>query len=374
MSDINIVGGNTGTITDESEYNSTWATEMQNYTRALEASTNTSWLTQMTIAALQAGVQATLLDKQIEHGQELADQRICFLDNAIKQLCNCYNGIIAKVKDIADEIPEPAMYQPVQPAGEQLETIRSNWEAVPYIDEFMKDVNRKHREADMLRMVAFNPKYYQMNENTWCSIDSLIKGEVEDGTVITILNDRAKTDLLTGRLGNNCRATWRALQVEKENAKARGRAEQRAERASQNQDISSVARQGDLRSMQLTPIEMISVAIQQGQLVQNSSQNAFNACAKKDPYLAQEMQLKLSECLAKMQLEMGKANLVNTFIPNYNSIFGTQVNDAINGLSAGTNNTLTGVFNTPVQSPISTTPVTTPVSTPFYTPDPNSSK
>ena len=289
----------------------------------------------MAIASLQASVQAALLDAQIDRGQELADQRLCFLDNAIAQICNCYNDILARVQDISDEIPEVAMYQPVQPAGEQLEAVRMNWEATPYIDEFIKDVNRKHQEADFLRQVAFNPKYYQMNKDTWCSIHSLIKGELEDDQMINIVGDRAKTDLLIGRLGNNCRATWRALQVEKQNVKARGRLEQRQERSSFNQDVSPIARMGDIRTMQLTPIELIGVGVQQGQLVQNSLQNAYNACAMKDPYLAQEMQLKLSECLSKMQLQMGKANLIDTFIPNYNSIFGAQVNDAFNGLSRG---------------------------------------
>lgn len=327
-----LAAGYIGAATQLANAQTTSATTWAN---AYEAANEFSWGQQLLLPAIQAAANLLILEWQKRQYDDIEARRVGYVDAAVEEYCACMHALMADIKEAADEVPEPAHYQPFSPSGEQCDTVRDNLAAVPRTQEYVLTLNQNSQEADLARAVMLNPKYYQMNEITWCSIESLIKGELPIGLTVETLTRSAEDSVSNGRLGRACGNFRRNLGLVDYRVQRAGREEQRLERASQNQDISSLEKQGDIRDMMVKPEQRFGFALQQAQLIQNSMQNANNAYARKAPFLMQQVQVKLQKCTQQMQLLAGKAGLVNGYVPNYAAVLNTQIRDLSQGIVNG---------------------------------------
>jgi hypothetical protein len=305
------------------------------YSKFLADQNKFSWTQSLALPAAQALAQILLLKYQKSQYDELDEKRIGYLEDAIDKWGDCVDDLLDDVKLATDDAAEPAMYQPVSPSGEQYQTISDNTEILPSAGNYIKMVNDYHREEDLLRAAILNPRYYQMNEIVWISIEKLINGDLPVGITMEVMTKSAETACKTGRLGRSSRQTARNLGIIDYRIQKVGRAEQRDERMSQNRDVNPLPRSGDIREMMIKPQDRIGYAIEQGQLLQNALQNAYNACARKAPYLQAQIEIKLQKCQQTMAMMSAKASALSGYVPNFAAVLNNQVRDVINGAFKG---------------------------------------
>lgn len=294
---------------------------------AYTATNTVSLAQQLTIPAIEAAANILILRHQKSQYDDIEDRRVGYLDAAVADWSRCIDSLLDDIKDATDDVPEPAMYQPVTPAGEQFDAIQNNNEMMHHAHTYARNIGRNNLEVDIARAITLNSRYYQMNEITWVSINDLLKGELPIGVTVQSLTRSAGETFSTGRLGRHHGHYRRNMGILDYQLQKSARAEQRDERASQANHVSQLARQGDLREMMQTPQQRVGYAIQQAQLIQNSLQNAHNACARKAPFLQQQVQVKLQQCQNTMSLLAAKASLVNSFVPDFASVLNNQTQD-----------------------------------------------
>lgn len=294
-----------------------------------------SWTQHLLVPGLQALANIAILEWQRDQYDDIEEDRLNHIDNAVRHLCECMNCIIGDLRDAVDEVPQPAMYQPVNIAGEQLRMLEDGIDMIPISAEYAKLVNDQRQMFEEARAAANNPKHLIMTEATWCSISDLIEGKIPIGETVATLTRSAEQTFNNGRLGRGCGTYTRNLGILDYRLQKAARAEQREERASINRDVSPISEIVDLREFMLKPDQRLGVAMQMSQLIQNSLQNAYNACARKPPHLLQEIQMRLQKCQLQMQLLAGKAGLVSDFVPNISAVLNNQVRDITNGIGLG---------------------------------------
>lgn len=307
----------------------------QIYQQYLDSITNQnkfSWVQHLLVPGLQAAANILLLNKQKEQYDEIEEERIGHIDAAVTRWCECMDEILADIKNATDDVPKPAIYQAVSPSGEQWQTVSDNLQIAQASREYICYLNKTHREQEIIRAVALNPKYHEMNELTWCSIHDLMRGIIPKGLTVETLTRSKEKAVKNGRYGRSARQTARDLGFIDYRLQKAARAEQREERASMNRDVSPIAKLADVREMMVTPQQRITFGIQQAQLIQNSDQNAYNACARKAPYLMQKVQIMMQKCQQEMTLLAGKAGLVNSNVIDYASVLNNQVRTITQGI------------------------------------------
>lgn len=310
------------------------------------------WVNSLAVPGVQAAANILLLNHQKDQYDDIEAKRIGYADAAVTEWSSCVDEILGKLKDATDDVPEPAIYQPVSVSGEQYQTISDNLEiartvAKPYIDY----LNETSREQDLIRQVVFNPDFYKVNEITWISIGDLIRGNLPESMIVETLTRSKNKAVINGRFGRSSRQSARDLGLTSYRIQKAGREEARRERASQNSDINPLQRHADLREMMITPQQSIGYAIQQGQLIQNSLQNAYNACARKAPHLQAEVQVMLQKCQNKMSLLASKAGLINANVPDFASVLNSQIKTITEGIGrAAMNGFGSGNSSTPIMS------------------------
>lgn len=331
--------------------NNTYTTDYKDaaeiYAKMYEDTNRFSWTQQLLLPSIQAAANLLILQWQKEQYDDIEEKRIDYIESAISQFKGCMDALKADMKDATDDVPLPAMYQPVSPGGEQWETLSENLTMMSALACHANSISSNHREHDLARMIVLHPGYYRCSELTWLSIERLMKGELPIGLTVETLTRSAERSIINGRLGRAHGQFRRDIGLVDYRIQKAARAEQREERASLNRDVNPLQRQGDIREMITTPVQRIGFAIQQAQLLQNALQNAYNACARKAPYLLNELQLGIQQCQQVMQLNAGKAGLVNSYVPNYLGIFNSQVRD----LSAGIVNAFGNNRTVPVAQP-----------------------
>lgn len=322
----------TAIINNYPTYTTDYAEAAQIYADAYKQVNQFSWTQQLLLPAIQAAAMLMILRYQKSQYDDIESKRIRYIEGAVSQFRECSRAIREQVENASDDVPLPAMYQPVSPGGDQWETVSEHLTMMPTLACYAADVSRYHQEQDLARAVVMNPRYYEMQEITWTSIADLMKGILPMGLVMETLTRSSERSLISGRLGRAHGQYRRDMGLTDYRVQQAARAEQRAERGSLNQDVSPLARSGDIREMIVKPTDRLGFAIQQAQLLQNSLQNAYNACARKAPFLMNLIQMEMQECLNVMQLNAGKAGLVNSYVPNYAGIFNSQVRDLSSGL------------------------------------------
>lgn len=303
--------------------------------------TNAAWLYKLTLPFVQTAALLPILNYQSQQYDKIEKSKQKYLQATGDAWCECITGVMDFVKLATDDVPEPAVFQPVQPAGQQIETLKSNQEAICYGKKMVKLMNEFHIENDIARAVSLNPKYYQNQELKCTSIQALLRGEMSVGKLINITTDIAQNDVINGKFGLNKKMTARMIGIEVENLQALGRSETRIEDQNNNQNISPLGRMINLDTYMLKPQDALTFALQQALYIQQSCQNENNAYARKDPYLQKQADLMVAKCTNQMQINALKSGAVNTFVPNYAAIFQSQIQDFSTGLAGGIN----GVFS-----------------------------
>lgn len=309
-----------------------------------------SWGQALAVPALQAAANIKILDRQFDQHSRVFREARQMIDVAVNDYVNGVESLLPDYRAALPDIPEAAEYVPVDPALVQEDTIRSNYGSACKSDEYIQAVNRLHEQNDMIRSVAFDPRFLVNMDIASLSIQDLMRGKLPVSDLMEITTDCAERAAMTGRIGNTRKTLARDLGISSLRAQAFGRQEMREHMSMINRDISSTSRQGSIMSMAVTPAERIGLALTQAQLVQNSLQNKNNTLAQKDPYLFAQLQTRLERLVFKLQFEASKANLTNTSIPNYAAILQPQIQEVADrigthvgaGIPSATNNNFFG--------------------------------
>jgi hypothetical protein len=275
------------------------------------------WGQRLLAPAAEAAATLGLLKYQEGRYDDKLRDRLKFLEAAIKEWTTGVDALVLDAKVATDDIPAAAIYQPVQPSGEQLQTILDQVENLEYTRDYALMITQFHREHELARAEAMNPNFTDLMNVTWISIDDLVNGKLPIDEVMEITTDLSENALLQVRIGNIKNQTIQSLGISRLRAQQLGRSEHRLELQSQSQNISPLSRMGDLRDMVVRPETRIAIALQQGQLIQQSLQNDNNALARKAPYLKEQMNLRMQKLIAQMQLSASKGSMGLNAVPNY---------------------------------------------------------
>ena len=291
------------------------------------SSSAADWVSRIALVGVQTAAVLAVKNYESQKYDEIERDKQGYLSAGLSGLTACMDNVMEWVKAGTDDVPAPAIFQPVSPAGQQIETIASNVEALCYGKDFAALMNKHHREADIARAISLNPKYYDWQKISADKLTLLMSGQMSAGKLLNITGDIAENSVLNGKFGLNKALTARMIGVEQENLAAMARQENRLDDQNRNQNINPLARQANLDNYMIKPQDALMFGLQQALYIQNSLQNENNAYAKKEPYIMQQVNIMITKCLNALQIDMAKAGVVNDFVPNYSAIFQGQIQD-----------------------------------------------
>jgi len=294
-----------------------------------------SWGQALLVPALQAAANIKILDKQNDMYNDSLKTGRAMIDVAVNNYVNGVESLLPSYASVFPDIPDVAEYVPVDPAWQQEATIRNNYYSLCKTDEYIRAVNHLHRQHDLVRAVALDPRFLANLDIASVTIQDLMTGKLPIGDLMETFTDCAERAAATGRIGNVKLTLARDIGLSKLRAQAFGRREWRDHLSSLNQDVSPIGRQVNVMSMATSPAENIALALTQTQLIQNSLQNKNNALAQKDPYLLAQLQTRLERLVFKLQLEASKGNMINTHVPNYAAILKPQIDAVFDKIGTG---------------------------------------
>lgn len=301
-----------------------------------------SWQNQLLVPGIQAAAQLILLNKQKQDFDDISQDQKNSISAAVNNYVSCIDALLPQFANAFPDIPKCAQYVPVDVCDEQLQTILCNLRNARHSDRYIQELNRQHQQNSLIRAKFIVPMFEANTQLQAIQINDLLKGKLPMDEVIEVLTDTAEQACLTGRIGNVCKTTLRDLGISRLRAQALGRQELRQQMEMFNRDIAPVSQLVDAQSMMLSPQYRIGIALQQATDIQMSLQNCYNRDAQKPPHLFAELQAKMQRCVAKLTYEASKANMVNTFVPNYQAI----LNPFISGLASGVGSMFQGGYNT----------------------------
>lgn len=287
-----------------------------------------SWAKNLILPGVQAAAMITLLQRQKSLYEEQATHQRRAIDLSFNFYADRLDSIIAggELEQAYPDVPQAAEYVPVDPCAEQQRGIDCNGENLGAANSWAQCVNRLHEQADLTRAVVFDPRWLVNMDMYSIQVGDLLQGKLRPDSLMETMTDVAEDALATGRVGGVRRATTRALGLERLRRTRLGQRELRAE-AEFISRISPQKRQADIREMMVSPQQRLSLAMTQAQLVQNSLQNLFNRNAQKPSASMERLKLKLDQAVQVMKLQAMKANLFNSYVPNYASVLQPQVDE-----------------------------------------------
>lgn len=287
-----------------------------------------SWAKNLVLPGVQAAAMITLLERQKSLYEEQATQQRQVIDLAFDYYSDRLDSIIAggELEQAYPDVPRPAEYVPVDPCVEQQRGVDCNGANLRSANNWAQCINRLHEQADLTRAVVFDPRWLVNMDMYSIQVGDLLQGRLRPDSLMETMTDVAEEALATGRVGGIRRATTRALALERLRRTRLGQRELRAEAEFTNR-ISPQKRQADIREMMVTPQQRLSLALTQAQLAQNSLQNLFNRNAQKPSASMERLKLKLDQAVQVMKLQAMKANLFNSYVPNYATVLQPQINE-----------------------------------------------
>lgn len=299
-----------------------------------------SWGQALLVPGLQAVANIKILDKQNDLYEKSLKTGRQQIDIAVTNYANGVESLLPDYDAAFPDVPEAAEYIPPDPAWLQETTIRNNYNSLCQTDDYIEAMNRLHEQNDLIRAVAFDPRFLVNIDIQSITIQDLLMGRSPVGDVIEIVSDCAERAALTGRIGNTGKTLARDLGISKLRMQALGRQELRESMAMFNRDVSPISRQMNLMSMATTPAENIALALTTSQLIQNSLQNKNNTLAQKDPVLLAKLQTRLERLVFKLQMEASKGSMTNTHVPNYAAILKPQIDAVFNKIAGAVGDTI----------------------------------
>jgi hypothetical protein len=295
-----------------------------------------SWSEARKMPGRQADANRKVLELQKQQHDEITQNQRNILNSAIDQYFVSVETLLndGTFENAFPDVPEAAEYVPVDACCLQLSTIECNIGATNRADDYVRYINRLHEQNDLAHALSMDPRFLVTLDIQSQSIQDLTRGILPVGDVIEIVGDAAEQASMYGRIGNTRKLVARDLGVSKLRAQAAGRKEFREATAWANTSVSPQARQGDIRSMMLSPQERVQLALHQSQLIQQSLQNKNNTLAQKEPYLMAKLQTKIQEYITRLQSKASEALLVNTHVPNFAATIYPKM-DNVSGLVGG---------------------------------------
>lgn len=288
-----------------------------------------SWSEARQMPDRQASANRKVLELQKTQYDAISKEKRDILRSAIGDWLNDITALIDGVdfQEAYPEVAKAAEYVPVDPCCEQSAAIECNIDKVGRADEMFRYINRKHEENDLIHALSGDSCFLVNLDMHNKSIQNNMRGVLDTGDMVDLLTDNAEAAALNGRIGNTRKTTARDIGMSKMRIKAAGRAEFREGTQWYNSAVSPLSRQGDIRTMMVSPGERISLALQQAQLIQQSLQNKNNTLAQKEPFLMAKLQLRIQNLITKLQMKSNEAMLVNDFVPNYASTIAPNVSN-----------------------------------------------
>lgn len=288
---------------------------------------------QLLVPALQAAATILILEKQKEQYDDIANQRIGLIDNAVTKYVNGMDALITSglMGDAMGSVPDAAIYQEVDSRKTIYAAINENLQNVPAAERHIAAVNRMNEQNDIVRMTAFSPEFLHILHTNSSSIRDLINGKLPIDVLIDITTDVAENDQVNGRIGNSSRQTHRSVGLSRLQMMDKGRRAM-AQHIAMAQDVSPIQKQQSMQEMLGTPQGRLGLALTQAQLIQNSLQNYNNLDATGDPAKMGQLQSDMQKLTARLGMEAQRGNMVNQFVPNYAGLLAPQIASITEGL------------------------------------------
>jgi hypothetical protein len=284
-----------------------------------------SWAKNFLLAGAQTAANITLLEKQRTQYEDISQDRIRIINHAVSNYHTRLQSVIRSMKEAYPDNPQAEAYIPVNPCDEQEDQIECNLGTTTRANEWATLVSRYQAQSDFTRMVVLDPRWYVNIDMYSITLGDLLRGEFPVGDLMEVMTGSAEASLATGRVGGSQRMGRRNVATARLRLQAAGRAELRRQAALMG-SVSPIKRMASPDEMMQTPQQRIALALTQAQLIQNSMQNWFNRNAQKPPYRLARLNLKMEKAVNVLQMQVSRANLTNTFVPNYAAILAPQIN------------------------------------------------
>lgn len=294
----------------------------------------------LALPALQAVATISILNKQKQHYDAIAAQRIGLIDKAVNNFVTAVNAQLASgaFEKAYGSVPEAVLYEKVDVKENSLQHLEDELAALPASKRYIEAANRVQEQEWITRMLVLDARFLCNMESISCTISELLNGRMPVGDVIEIVKDGAEMAAMTGRIGNVAALTARDLGISRLRAKVAGQtmADGHIDRLNkavpQQMSVS-------IRDFINTPAGRLGLAISEAQLIQQSLQNAENAKAAGDPAEYGKLQARLQELVLVLGNEAQRGNMINQFTPNYAAILAPAI-DSISQALIGSGNPL----------------------------------
>lgn len=222
-------------------------------------------------------------------------------------------------------VPEPALYEPVDVDQSQLDAIKGNQNALPFIRQLTSQSNNFVTKDALTRATKLIPNYSASMATLGDSTLDLLNGKLPYDDVLGIVGNRAATSgglNIPGLAGNS---TLADLGISRLDALGKG-AGLLGQMVNMADQVSPRSSYMNPSSMMMSPSDRVRTDMEQHQLEQQSQQSANNLAAQADPNNVARLQLGLNQALSPQPQG-----------PNYGSYAG-QIGQAISGVyGAGQN-------------------------------------
>lgn len=194
------------------------------------------------------------------------------------------------------EVPEPALYEPVDFNASQLAAITGNRDALPFIRELLSQSNNFVTKDALRRADKLIPNYSKSMATLGDSTLDLLGGRLPFDDILDIVSDRAEVGGGLNIPGVSSGATLKDLGISRLDALGKG-AGLLGQMVSLAETISPRSTYGKPSDFFMSPTDRIRLEMEQNILKQQSQQNANNLAAAADPNQVAQVQLGLGQAL-----------------------------------------------------------------------------
>lgn len=193
-------------------------------------------------------------------------------------------------------VPEAALYEPVDFDESQMDAIRGNKDALPFIRELLGQSNNFVTADALRRADKLIPNYSQSMRTMGDSTLDLLSGRLPYDDLLDIVSDRAAVGGGLNIPGLSNGQTLKDLGMSRLDAMGKG-AGLMGQMVSMAETISPRSSYGKPTDFFVSPTQRIGMQMEQNQLVQQSQQSANNLAAGADPNEVARLQLGMGQVL-----------------------------------------------------------------------------
>jgi hypothetical protein len=302
------------------------------------ASVAAEWIQRLALPAVQAIAQIKILDYQRAQYEKISDKQVGYVDDAINNYVSKINSAVTDARNGSPEPPKAAAYIPVNWCDIQQQVLGCGTEDAVHIGALVKQINLQHRAEQLSRVYALSVGWQTSMQLFEAQYTDLMRGKLPVSDVVEVMTDTAEQACLNGRVGRTCNQTLLNLGISQMRAQVLGRNEM-ARHLEIMERISPVGKLMDGENFILKPDMILRFSLAQAQLVQASLQNVYNAQTAGDPRALAAAQVKLAGAVAQLQGAVTKANLVNSYVPNFAGVLQPALQSFTEGLFGTGNST-----------------------------------